>query len=249
MDPPSSSQSLLQFCSYRCCVICCVNLLPANSALNQSRALGPWHSVQAFSALRCIAYSQGRLTDWDQKFQIFLMNASLKNYQMLVSLQDKMEHRRISLPTGSHSYLLSGMVGLWLWAPARFHWVGEAVLCAKRAEIPTSISAEYYIAVTGSFAQADTALNCWVLKCQLNHSSFSFSADCQVETSGLFHISSNVGQNNSKIKGCSNVQISLCWTRCGSHLLLYLCLTYQDTWRYLDAGKFLVLWEAIGDVI
>lgn len=53
----------------------------------------------------------------------------------------------------------------------------------------------------------------------------------------------------AKTKGRSNVQISLCWTRCGSHLLLYLCLTYQDTWRYLDAGKFLVLWEAIGDVI
>lgn len=134
--------------------------LPANSASNQSRILGPWHSGQAFSALRYIVYSQSRLTVWDQKFQIFLMNASLRNYLVPVSLQDKIEHRSISLSTVVHSQLLSGMVDLWLWAPVRLHWVGKAVLCAKKAEIPGSISAEYHSAVTRSFAQPDTALNC-----------------------------------------------------------------------------------------
>lgn len=101
--------------------------LPANSALNQSKTLGPWHSGQALSVLRCIAYFQGSLTDWDQKPQIFLMKASFKNYPILVSLKDKMEHRKIALPTVVHSQVLSGMVGLWLWVPGRLHWVGEAV--------------------------------------------------------------------------------------------------------------------------
>lgn len=88
------------------------------------------------------------------------------------------------------------------------------MLSTKRTEIPASISAEYCSTATSNCARVwhCTELHhqrCWFFKCQLNCSSFSFSADCQVETSGLFYISSNGGQNHSKMKNGSNVQTCL----------------------------------------
>ena len=70
-------------------------------------------------------YSQGSLTDLDQKFQsgfetLSLMKAPFENYPILVSVQDKIKTGG-RIGSVVHSHLISGMVGLGLWAPARLH--------------------------------------------------------------------------------------------------------------------------------
>lgn len=136
----------------------------------------------------------------------------IPSYRILIGLSDELNTGRSLSFSAVCSHLVCEMVGLGLKASAKFHPCVGTMLSMNRAVIPAGISAECCRTATSNCAQSLRCTElphqaCWFLQCQLNDSLCSFPADYQIEASGLFHVSSSVGPNNSEIKNDSSVQI------------------------------------------